>query len=248
MSEAISLYEGLGYKQEGYQPCQFYGEDFLLFGKVISDVEESAMVTSALNGAIFIYPGVEELDFIGVYEVLVKVASISEGSELALEKPPKVSLLAREQRITCANELVVQPHKRYMGFSDFDFVVIPGGRGVEVLRKDRDLLSDLMNVQADGKLISSVCTGALILAWAGILNGRRATTHHLHRDKLAQYCQVVTERVVPDGNVITSAGVSASLDLGLYLVEKFYNNAIARQVASRIEYPMFYTQAPISAP
>jgi transcriptional regulator GlxA family with amidase domain len=238
MSEAISLYEGLGYQQEGYQPRQFYGEDFIMFGKVLSSPVRPNKNTSTLNGAIILFPGVEELDFVGVYEVLTKTAVMSEEGNVILEKPPRISLVARRQRITCANGMVVHPHERIQGFSAFDFIVLPGGRGVEKLLNDRELLNTIRAFETQGKVISSVCTGALVLAWAGILEGRKATTHHLHRDKLAQYCEVLAERVVTDGNVVTAAGISASLDLGVQLVNRFYSPEVAKQVALRIEYPI----------
>ncbi|HEY63469.1 MAG TPA: DJ-1/PfpI family protein [Caldilineae bacterium] len=138
--------------------------------------------------------------------------------------------------MVCANGMVVQPHQCYDGLKGFDFVVVPGGRGVDALREDTALLADLSRFHRAGGLLCSVCTGALILAWAGVLEGRRATTHHSHREKLAPYCQVVDQRVVADGNIITAAGVSASLDLGFVLLERFYGAEVARQVAGRIEY------------
>ncbi len=229
------LYERLGYRQEGYQPCQFYGEDFLGFGKVLEGEVEPAPETSRLHGAILIFPDVEELDFVGVYEVLSKARTMADEGQLALAQPLEVSLLAREQRVVCTNGMVVQPHRRYAGLAGFDFVVVPGGRGVQALRDDAALLADLSRLQKAGGLLCSVCTGALVLAWAGALQGRRATTHHAYRERLAAYCQVVDQRVVTGGNVITAAGVSASLDLGLALLERFYGSETARQVARRIE-------------
>ena len=87
-----------------------------------------------------IFPGVEELDFVGVYEVLTKVSAMEKEGKLEIDSPPEVLLLAREQRIECANGLVVQPHQRYVGMVDFDFVIVPGGQGVHVLRDDDALL------------------------------------------------------------------------------------------------------------
>jgi len=125
------LYERLGYRQEGYQPCQFYGDDFLVFGKVLEGEVEPAPETSRLHGAILIFPDVEELDFVGVYEVLSKARTMADEGQLALAQPLEVSLLAREQRVVCANGMVVQPHRRYAGLAGFDFVVVPGERGVQ---------------------------------------------------------------------------------------------------------------------
>ena len=238
MTEAIALYEKVGFQVEGYQPRHFYGEDFLLSGKVLSRDIDRDQGTSTLNGAILIYPGVEELDFVGVYEVLCKTRTLALEGELTLEAPPNVSLLAREQLVRCANGLVTQPHRRYAGLAEYEFVVVPGGPGVHNLYNDESLLSDIARFhQLDG-VLCSVCTGALVLAWAGVLAGRRATTHHRHQKTLSGFCHVVNQRVVTDERIITAAGVSASLDLGLVLVERFFGRRAAHQVAQRIEYPM----------
>ena len=238
MTEAIALYKKVGYQVEGYQPRHFYGEDFLISSKVLTEDIEPGRETSALNGAILIFPGVEELDFIGVYEVLGKTRTLTVEGELTFEAPPNVTLLAREQLVHCANGLIAQPHQRYAGLSEYEFVVVPGGPGVHDLQNDETLLSDIaLFHQLDG-VLCSVCTGALVLAWAGALEGRRATTHHRHKDILADYCHVVDQRVVTDGRIITAAGVSASIDLGLALVERFFSRRAAHQVARRIEYQM----------
>jgi len=85
------------------------------------------------------------------------------------------------------------------------------------------------------KPVASVCTGALILQKAGLLDGRRATTHFLSRDELTE-ADVVTDRVVVDGTVTTAGGVSASIDLGLAILEGNFGKALADEVAARIEY------------
>ena len=238
MTEALALYEKVGYQVEGYQPRHFYGEDFLLSGKVLTKDIDPGRKTSALTGAILIYPGVEELDFVGVYEVLCKTRTLAVEGELTLMVPLDVTLLAREQLVHCANGLVTQPHLRYAGLAEYEFVVVPGGPGVHNLQNDETLLTDIAYFhQLDG-LLCSVCTGALVLAWAGVLEGRRATTHHRYRETLVDYCHVVDQRVVTDGRIITAAGVSASLDLGLVLVERFFGRRAAHEVAQRIEYQM----------
>lgn len=126
---------------------------------------EPALETSRLRGAILIFPGVEELDFVGVYEVLTKARAMANEGRLALEQPPHVLLLDREQRVPCANGLVVQPHHRYAGLAGFDFAVVPGGRGINALQNDDALLAELSRFQKIGGLLCSVCTGALALAW-----------------------------------------------------------------------------------
>ena len=236
MTEAIALYTRMGYQQEGYLPRHFYGEDFLAFGKVLEKKDDRKKDTSGQRGAILIFPGVEELDFVGVYEVLSKAWAMKKAGELEIESPPEVLLLAREQRVECANGMVVQPHQRYVGLGDFDFVIVPGGQGVQRLKDDKALLADISLFQKTGRMLCSVCTGALVLAWSGVLQGIKATTHYMYRERLKEYCEVVDQRVITDGNITTAAGVSASLDLGLVLLERFYGSSAAQMVAQRIEY------------
>ena len=236
MTEAIALYTRLGYQQEGYLPCHFYGEDFLAFGKVLEKKADKKGDTSGLRGAILIFPGVGELDFVGVYEVLKKARAMKKAGELEIDTRPEVLLLAREQRVECANGMVVQPHQRYVGLGDFDFVIVPGGQGVCKLKDDKALLADISLFQKTGKMLCSVCTGALVLAWSGVLQRMQATTHYLYRERLKKYCEVVDQRVTTDRNITTAAGVSASLDLGFVLLERFYGSSAAQLVAQRIEY------------
>jgi transcriptional regulator GlxA family with amidase domain len=101
---------------------------------------------------------------------------------------------------------------------------------------DREMLRTLLDFGTE-KPIASVCTGALILAEAGLLAGRRATTHRSAMDELRTVADVVEDRVVEDGLVTTSGGVTASIDLGLHLLEKHFGPELAHEVAQRIEYP-----------
>jgi transcriptional regulator GlxA family with amidase domain len=107
---------------------------------------------------------------------------------------------------------------------------------VQALEKDSELLAELRALHQAGCLLCSVCTGALVLAWAEVLKGKKATTHHLHKERLRNHCQVVDQRIVCDGNLITAAGVSASIDLGLHLLERFYGEETSDSVAQRLEY------------
>ncbi|MFX1265358.1 MAG: DJ-1/PfpI family protein, partial [Promethearchaeota archaeon] len=134
------------------------------------------------------------------------------------------------------NGLLVRPHKVTDDFEPYELVVLPGGRGVRPLMKDSRFLSKVSEF-AVGNPISSVCSGALILAAAGILEGRKATTHANYFDELGQFCEVVQRRVVEDGNVITAAGVTSSLALGLRLLQLMYNDQIVEHVAGQLEIP-----------
>jgi len=185
---------------------------------------------------IYIFPDVEELDFIGVFEVLAKSRSMKDEGKLPIEKPLQVDVIASENIITCANGLMVKPHKITESFEGYDLLIVPGGKGVtklfgaaEFLKKIREFASDHM--------ICSVCTGALILGKAGLLKGKKATTHHNAREALREFCEVVDSRVYIDDNVISAGGVSCSLDLGLKILEITYGKKTAEMVADQMEIP-----------
>jgi cyclohexyl-isocyanide hydratase len=185
---------------------------------------------------IYIFPDVEELDFIGVFEVLAKSRSMKDEGKLPIEKPLQVDVIASENIITCANGLMVKPHKITDSFEGYDLLIVPGGKGVtklfgaaEFLKKIREFASDHM--------ICSVCTGALILGKAGLLKGKKATTHHNAREALREFCEVVDSRVYIDDNVISAGGVSCSLDLGLKILEITYGKKTAEMVADQMEIP-----------
>ncbi len=186
--------------------------------------------------AIFIFPGVEELDFVGVYEVLAGARDMIEQNEIQVEIPLEVDVIATQDLVECANGLLVRPHKVTDDFQFYELLVLPGGRGVRPLMKDSRFLSKVSEF-AEKNPVSSVCSGALLLAAAGVLEGRRATTHANYFDELGEYCEVIPERVVKDGGVITAAGVASSLALGLKLLQLMYSDQIVDYVASQIEIP-----------
>jgi cyclohexyl-isocyanide hydratase len=188
------------------------------------------------NIAIFIFAGVEELDFVGVYEVLCKSIGMREEGVLELNSPLHVDIIARESPVLCRNGLKVMPHKVSSDFSSYDLLIIPGGNGITPLMKDTSLLERIRQF-ARNHIICSVCTGSLLLGAAGVLEGKRALTHHEHLADLMAYVEAATGRVHADNNVITSAGISSSIDLGLKLLEMIHDEKAARKVADRLEVP-----------
>jgi transcriptional regulator GlxA family with amidase domain len=185
---------------------------------------------------IYIFSDVEELDFVGVFEVLAKTRSMKDEGKLSIEKPLQVNVIASENMITCANGLLVRPHKVTDNFEGYDLLIVPGGRGVTKLFDDTDFLKRIRDF-AEKHMICSVCTGALILGKAGVLKGKEATTHHNAREALGEFCEVVDSRIYMDGNVISAGGVSCSLDLGLKILELMYGRKIVEIVADRMEIP-----------
>ncbi len=185
---------------------------------------------------IFIFPDVEELDFVGVYEVLGAALRMLNQNQTTEDTPFAVDVLAAHDLVTCANGLNVVPHRVGVAFNSYDMLIVPGGKGVRALMQDDTVLSKLHDFSAGG-LLCSVCTGALLLGAAGLLTGRRATTHAGARNELRQYCEVVTDTVVDEGNIITAAGVTSSIALGVFLLRKMFGNSIAEDVADRLEIP-----------
>lgn len=185
--------------------------------------------------AVFVFPEVEELDFVGVFEVLTKAEEMRKEKLLDVQEPLKVEIISFEQEITCAHTLVVKAHRIYDGLENYEVLIIPGGRGIHALKNNKDFLEDVKRFSRK-HLVASVCTGSFVLAWAGLLSGKKAITHHLHAKELKAFCTVTPERVVIDGNIVTAGGVSSSIDLGLKLLEVFFDKKISDQVAERIEY------------
>ena len=190
------------------------------------------------NIAVFIFADVEELDFVGVYEVLCKSRGMKEEGVLAFDSPLHVDIIARESPVLCRNGLKVVPHKVSPDFNSYDALIIPGGNGIAHLLKDTRLLQEIRQFAQD-HVICSVCTGSLLLGAAGVL-GKRALTHHEHTADLKPYAEAATGRVHVDNNVITSAGISSSIDLGLKLLEMIYDENTAQKVAERLELPTQY--------
>jgi len=181
---------------------------------------------------ILLYDGFEELDAVGVYEVLAKAKQLHPQLDLT------VRTRALKEDVSGALGLKILAHEVKRDLSDLDLLVIPGGPGCKKVAEDRDMLKSILDFGTE-KPVASVCTGALILKEAGLLAGRRVTTHHSAFDELRDTAEVVAERVVEDGTVTTAAGVTASIDLGLYLLEKHFGRDLAREVAERIEAPLY---------
>lgn len=187
---------------------------------------------------ILIFDDVEVLDFCGPFEVF----SVTRGEQ---EQPLfRVRTIAEERRtITCAGGLLVEPHLAINAgdaATKFDILVIPGGRGTRRERLNGPLLDWIAAQNRQTELTTSVCTGAFLLAERGILDQQRATTHWASVDWMRTQYPAVTmldnARYVDEGHVITSAGISAGIDMSLHVVARLHGEAIAQQAARRMEY------------
>jgi len=181
---------------------------------------------------IWIWDGVEELDFAGPYEVLTSWARMA-----ADERTISVRLVsANTDPITCSHGLRVIPDVALSDLGPVDLFLHPGGQ-VGALLDDDEFQSGL-RARASDTLMTSVCNGALVYAKAGLLTGRPAATHWSAVEPLAELGATVDPdaRFVDDGNVVTSAGVSAGIDMALHLVRRLHDEEMALRVRHYIQY------------
>jgi transcriptional regulator GlxA family with amidase domain len=181
--------------------------------------------------AIALWDGVEELDFAGPYEVLTAWSRMS-------ERPISVRTVASSAAaVRCSHDLRVVPDTTWADVGKVDLLVLPGG-DTRPLQADDGFLERLRGVAGSGTLMTSVCTGALVYAKAGLLDGRPATTHWSALDRLADLGVNVDRdaRFVDDGDVVTAAGVSAGIDMALHLVARLESVERAQEVRRYIQY------------
>jgi transcriptional regulator GlxA family with amidase domain len=188
-----------------------------------------------LRIAIALFPGAEELDWAGPWEVLAAWASGWPGDGV------EVFTLARTlDPVTCAKGLRVLPDHTWQTAPPFDVLVYPGGRGTRPQLGDEEIREWIRGIAAKGTLMTSVCTGSLVYADAGLLDHRPATTHWGSLDMLAELGDQIdvrpNDRFVDDGDVITAAGVSAGIDMALHLVRRLGSEERAREVRRYIQY------------
>ncbi|HKZ15280.1 MAG TPA: DJ-1/PfpI family protein [Solirubrobacterales bacterium] len=192
--------------------------------------------------SVLTFPGLTALDAIGPYEVLRSVPNwevFFVGKERGEVRTDVGSL-----GITVDHDFSERP--------EADVVLIPGGDGNRALLEDEETLAWLRQIDGGTRWTTSVCTGALVLGAAGLLTGRKATSHWLYLDQLREYgADPITGRWVQDGKYITAAGVSAGIDMALHLVGKEVGPEVAQAVQVGIEYdphPPFDAGSPEKAP
>jgi cyclohexyl-isocyanide hydratase len=181
--------------------------------------------------AFLVFPRLTLLDFVGGYDALRRVAP------MGIDARVRHRVIGTVPEIVDESGLTLTPDGVYEDLAPYDLLYLPGGVGTRTLVEDPRFMDYLRTWGAE-RPIASVCTGALLAGRAGFLAGKRATTHHRAFDLLRPYCaEVVTDRrVVDEGRIVTAGGVSSSLDLGLYLVEKFWGAPAREKIAAQMEY------------
>lgn len=190
-----------------------------------------------LTIGILIFPQVEELDFVGPFEVLSYINKIKPAST-------KVILMAEAaEPVEAFNGMKVIPDVTMAACPQLDILVVPGGKGRYAATKNAAIQEFIQWQAQKAKYITSVCTGAFLLAEAGLLKNKKATTYHTAFAELAGYSvQVLPQKVVRADNIITAAGVSSGIELGFYLLREEFGADLAQEVADKIEYDIDVTK------
>ncbi len=189
---------------------------------------------------ILIFPEVEVLDFCGPFEVFA-ATRLNEERRREEDSPFAVKLVAEQDGVVIATGgLRVIPDHSLANCPPLDILVVPGGWGTRREITNRPLLHWIAERGKQVETLASVCTGAMLLGHAGLLDGRRATTHRQSLDWMRESFPAVTVedrlRVVEDGNVLTSAGISAGIDMALRVVTRYYGEGVGRATAGHMEY------------
>jgi transcriptional regulator GlxA family with amidase domain len=188
-----------------------------------------------LNIAVAVFEGSEELDWAGPWEVLSAWASgwPADGAEV-------FTVADSEEPVRCAKGLRVLADHTWETAPHLDVLVFPGGRGTRAQLGDEAVRARMRELADRGTLMTSVCTGSLVYADAGLLDGKPATTHWGSLETLGQLGNGVEvrpdDRFVDAGQVITAAGVSAGIDMALHLVARLHSPERAREVRRYIQY------------
>jgi transcriptional regulator GlxA family with amidase domain len=199
-------------------------------------------MTTTTQVSILIFDNLTALDAVGPYEVLRSVP----GWEVTFVGKERGEVRTDSGRLglTVDEPIAARP--------EADIVLVPGGRGQRALHEDAEVLEWLRGADRGSRRTTSVCTGALLLGAAGLLEGRRATTYWQSLDELRDFgAEPVVERWVEDGKYLTAAGVSAGIDMALHLVATETAPEVAQAVQLGIEYdpsPPFDTGSPAKAP
>jgi transcriptional regulator GlxA family with amidase domain len=187
---------------------------------------------------ILAFPGFDELDALGPLEVLRNAAGAGADLQVRLVAVGSVQDIRGAHGLRVGVDGMLGSHGRP------ELLVIPGGgwvvraeHGARAEAERRIIPAAITDLYRSGTVLTSVCTGAMLIAAAGLLDGRRATTHHGAIEELRHSgAQIIDARVVDDGDIITAGGVTAGIDLGLYLVERFISHDLANQCAANLEY------------
>ncbi|MBN1798589.1 MAG: DJ-1/PfpI family protein [Spirochaetales bacterium] len=187
------------------------------------------------NIGILLFDNIDLLDITGPYEVF-SLARTEDNQNIF-----KLSTVAQtKQAISTWSGFNITPVYCFSDFPKPDILFVPGGIGTRTEIGNNALIQFIKDIYPHIELVISVCTGALLLAKAGLLKGLRATTHHSALNLLSELEPTAsiekTERYVDNGKIILSAGISAGIDMSFYIIKRLYGKEMAKQVAEHMEY------------
>jgi cyclohexyl-isocyanide hydratase len=205
-----------------------------------SRFQAGPLQSNHLTIGCLVFPRQDQIDFTGPFEVLSRIPD-SSLHVIAKTKNP----------VRDVKGLILTPEMTIADAPPLDLLLVPGGLGQQALMDDQEMLSFIKNQADSGRYLLSVCTGALLCGAAGVLRGRRATTHWAAWDLLHHYGAIPTKaRVVVDGNYISTAGVTAGLDGSLKIASILRGDEVAQEIQLEIEYapdPPFNSGTPETA-
>ncbi|AMM17480.1 MAG: DJ-1/PfpI family protein [Pseudomonadota bacterium] len=194
-----------------------------------------------LHIGFLVFPGVQQLDLTGPHDVFASVS----GTQVYL-------INKTLEPVKSSSGLWLTPSITFADCPQLDVICVPGGIGVGELMEDEPALDFIKRQAANARFVTSVCTGALVLGAAGLLRGRRATTHWALHHLLDQFGAIpVKARVVQDGNLMTGGGVTAGIDFALTLLTDLIGETEAQAIQLQLEYapaPPFDSGTPDTAP
>ena len=204
-------------------------------------IREMGLPMNSRRVGILIFPEVEVLDFCGPFEVF-SATRLDENWRRQETSPYDVLIIAENPGVVVATGgLKVVADHHLEDCPSLDVLVVPGGWGTRREINNVRLIDWLSERAGEVTTLTSVCTGSLLLGKAGLLDGKRATTHWRVLDEMRGMFPAVNviddQHVVEEGNVITSAGISAGIDMALRVVSRHYGDAVARATARHMEYP-----------
>ncbi|MFJ3486246.1 DJ-1/PfpI family protein [Pseudomonas sp. NPDC090202] len=194
-----------------------------------------------LHIGLLVFPKVQQLDLTGPYDIFASLPGVT------------VHLVWKHlDPLQASTGLALVPTTTFADCPDLDVICVPGGVGIDALLEDAETLAFIRKQAENAQYVTSVCTGALVLGAAGLLKGKKATTHWASHELLAKFGAIpVQARVVRDGNLMTGGGVTAGIDFALTLIGELFDADTSQTIQLQLEYapaPPFNAGRPDTAP
>lgn len=180
--------------------------------------------------AFVVYDNLTLLDFAGVYDPLSRLKTMGFVPDLTYD------ICSRTGDVRSSEGARIESGRVAPDLSEYEYVLVPGGDGIQPLMKDPEFLRWIA-VASERTTVAALCGGSLLLGAAGMLKGKRATTHPQLAGFLKHFTgEVLPDRIVDEGTIITAGGVTAGIDLGLYLCERIAGPEIREKIAAQMDY------------